>query len=405
TSSDVISDSSFSDDSAKIKHTQSYPHSQLRYEFVTQNIGFEDLTFNLFVAGELEIISNPTTSAKEKTGRLSLLKRIMYLNAHFTFQNLKAFYAAVLREIELGEKNWGDDFHYLETCILNKPYPSSDKPGQGSNPRVKSWKFSDSTVADEERSASNVWFCTFFKKKMYAQGYPLFVCKVLKPTEYRSEIADLVRTHELVKRSGKFNFEGCRIKINDKINTDYLRCLFANFEYKDTAVCDLLEFGFPIGFVGNEDCFQKCKEAWQYKTYKGAEEFPVQINAYLRKELEFKAIIGPFKSNPFSSNLLISPLNSVPKHMSGERRVILDLSSHSGGSVNDFVPKDVYLGESVTLMFPKIDDFVKLVLAKGAERPEMAQFAYNTLGTLLLKCGIEESHKKSFPPSDIMSFL
>ncbi|WAR09964.1 hypothetical protein MAR_035040 [Mya arenaria] len=41
----------------------------------------------------------------------------------------------------------------------------------------------------------------------------------------------------------------------------------------------------------------------------------------------------------------------------------------------------------------------------GVERPEMAQFAYNTLGTLLLKCGIEESHKKSFPPSDIMSFL
>ncbi|WAR09963.1 hypothetical protein MAR_035039 [Mya arenaria] len=185
---------------------------------------------------------------------------------------------------------------------------------------------------------------------LYDHSESCKVCKVLKPTEYRSETADLVRTHELVKRSGKFNFEGC---------------LLANFDYKDTAVCDLLEFGFPIGFVGNEDCFQKCKEAWQYKNYKGAEEFPVQKNAYLRKELECKAIIGPFKSNPFSSNLLISPLNSVPKHTSGERRVILDLSSHSGGSVNDCVPKDVYLGESVTLMFPKIDDFVKLVLAKG----------------------------------------
>ena len=114
-----------------------------------------------------------------------------------------------------------------------------------------------------------------------------------------SEIADLVRTHELVKRSGKFNFEGCRIRINNKINTDYLRCILSNFNYKDIVVCDLLAFGFPIGFTGDEELLPRCKKLWMYKNYKGAEDFPVQINEYLRKELECKAIIGPFKSNPF----------------------------------------------------------------------------------------------------------
>lgn len=90
-----------------VKNSQKYPHSQLRYEYVSQNIAFEDLPFNLFVAGELEIILDPQIDNTEKKGRLCLLKRIMYLNSHFSFQILRSFYAAVLREVELGEKTWG----------------------------------------------------------------------------------------------------------------------------------------------------------------------------------------------------------------------------------------------------------------------------------------------------------
>ena len=126
------------------------------------------------------------------------------------------------------------------------------------------------------------------------------VCRVIKLSGFAMEVSDLVRIHELVKRSGKFNFEGCRIRINNKINTDYMRVLLTNFGYKDLIVCDLLEFGFPIGFAGNEDSCSSMKDIWKYKNYKCAEEFPRQVNEYLLKELKFKAIIGPFKGNPFS---------------------------------------------------------------------------------------------------------
>jgi hypothetical protein len=34
-----------------VKSFQKYPHSQLRYECVSQNIVFEDLPLNIFVAG------------------------------------------------------------------------------------------------------------------------------------------------------------------------------------------------------------------------------------------------------------------------------------------------------------------------------------------------------------------
>ena len=41
----------------------------------------------------------------------------------------------------------------------------------------------------------------------------------------------------------------------------------------------------------------------------------------------------------------------------------------------------------------------------SAEKKELAEFAYNTLGSVLDKCGIEEAKDKSCPPSQIMTFV
>ena len=50
-------------------------------------------------------------------------------------------------------------------------------------------------------------------------------------------------------KSGKFNFEECRIPINNRLNIDYIgNCLE---DYKDKQICDFLEFGFPIGYNGD----------------------------------------------------------------------------------------------------------------------------------------------------------
>ncbi len=57
----------------------------------------------------------------------------------------------------------------------------------------------------------------------------------------------LLHVHEQVFNSGKYNFEGCRIRINDKLNFEFLRHMLMN--YCDKDVCDLLEFGFPLGCI------------------------------------------------------------------------------------------------------------------------------------------------------------
>jgi hypothetical protein len=47
-----------------------------------------------------------------------------------------------------------------------------------------------------------------------------------------------------VKASGKFNFEGCRIPVNHKIDTAFMTRML--HDYNDLQVCELLKFGFPI---------------------------------------------------------------------------------------------------------------------------------------------------------------
>jgi hypothetical protein len=53
------------------------------------------------------------------------------------------------------------------------------------------------------------------------------------------------------------------------------------------------------------------------------------------------------KKNPFNCSLKISPLNTVTKKDSIERRVILDLSFPEGQSVNEFISKEFYLCKKI----------------------------------------------------------
>ena len=112
--------------SDKVKAPQKWPHAHLQYEFVNKEVKFEYLDYRLFIAGELEVISESSISSSERQGRINLLKKIVYYTGTYEFKGLKAFYAAWLREIELGKKTWLDDPTQKETAILTK-YLKSNK--------------------------------------------------------------------------------------------------------------------------------------------------------------------------------------------------------------------------------------------------------------------------------------
>ena len=210
------------------------------------------------------------------------------------------------------------------------------------------------------------------------------ICSSVKPAKV-DEIAEKSEWHKKVRDSGKYNFEGCKIRVNYKINTDYMRQMLR--DYKDIRVCDLLEFGFPLGFKGDENLLPSHDQIWKYRNHKGATDFAEHMIAYLEKENRNQAVLGPFKSNPFPNNLVISPLNSVPKK-DNERRVILDLSYPRNSSINDFIVKDEYLGEKTEIIFPKVDDFVELIKQKGR-------------GCLLFKKDLRRAYRQiSIDPGD-----
>ena len=107
--------------SDKVKNPQIWPHSKLQYEFVSENIPFKKLDFNMFVAGELEILTSKIFKTEYK-GRIHLLKKIVYYSKLYDWKCLLKFYAAWLRRIKTGLNSWGGQFvanrngHVIRPC-------------------------------------------------------------------------------------------------------------------------------------------------------------------------------------------------------------------------------------------------------------------------------------------------
>ena len=98
--------------------------------------------------------------------------------------------------------------------------------------------------------------------------------------------------------------------------------------------------------------------------HKSAVDFQDHIKLYLQEEMNYGAILGPFRDPPMKQ-LHISPFMTREKADSDKRRVIIDLSFPFGHSVNDCVSSEVYLGTSVLLTLPTIDDITRKMIKLG----------------------------------------
>ena len=137
-------------------------------------------------------------------------------------------------------------------------------------------------------------------KKLHQDDISNSVCKHSRSCQICRAVSNIsldnlermVAIHEQVKESKKYNFEYCRIPVNDKLNFNFMRTMLR--DYSDIQVCDLLEFGFPIGFKGDENSFPRFSSLSKIRNHKGAVEFTKEINNYLEKESFEKTIFRPF---------------------------------------------------------------------------------------------------------------
>ena len=137
-----------------------------------------------------------------------------------------------------------------------------------------------------------------------------------------------------------------------------------------TYVLDGLQNGFRVGF---NPASVSLKSATQ--NMPSASLQPSVIDDYLYTELVKGRVAGPFSSPPLP-HLHISRFGVIPKkHQPGKWRLILDLSSPDGHSVNDGIRKDPF-----TVQYMKVDDIIDGIMSLGR-------------GTLLAKFDVESAYR------------
>lgn len=169
---------------------------------------------------------------------------------------------------------------------------------------------------------------------------------------------EYIKAHLAVVSSGKHNFEGCRIPIPTTIRYDRLRLALGEAASpKQARVLDLLEFGMPI------DCSSHFGVTKKQKNHHSAVGFKKDIDEYLYKNMQVKAILGPFEYPPIP-DLCYSPLMTVPKEET-KRRVIVDFSFPPGKAINDGISKLTYLDHIVEFSLPSVQSMVSRLNALG----------------------------------------
>ena len=418
------------------------PQEYLRLEHVRDPIKYDDLDLRLFVSGELNIIDRDDILQPEWRGRLNLLKHILYLAGYYEWRGCLQLHATIINQIELGIKSWSSDFSEERALVL-LPYaqPNRRERPQATQPVRRN----QNQNRNSDTPDSRVWFCRPYQKgdcnkpeshRAFVQGRgPVTVqhicakcyltdktksshpensdsCpnKWLVPAPGHCTVAPdpaclpprqgpdtpdssadiqtvaaaqenlvtfMVTANNKVKKSGQPNFKGCRIPVPSLFKFDYLKRELA--DYDDSEILLLLRYGCPINFEGvPETLSHACKN------HKGAIEFPEQVDAFLRRELAAGSVMGPFIASPFDTETIVSPLNTVPKKDSAERRVIVDLSfpKHSPDcSINGGIKKDAYLGDPIQLRYPLVDNLVNLVREKGP-------------GCFLFKCDLSRAYRQ-----------
>jgi len=166
-----------------------------------------------------------------------------------------------------------------------------------------------------------------------------------------------IETHDKIVASGVPNFAGERIPVPTRLNIEEWKNGLV--DYDDPGLLGMLEYGFPLGYNSNN------LPASVIKNHQGAVSFSESVDVYLKKEVDQGLVIGPLSWNPLNTSLAISPLNTVAKKGVSERRVISDFSFPASFSVNDGISKEEYLGDSIDLHYPTVDNLASMLQTHG----------------------------------------
>ena len=129
-----------------------------------------------------------------------------------------------------------------------------------------------------------------------------------------------------------------------------------------------LETGFRIGYARKSRCISSSHNllsCWEH---------PEEVQSYIDKERALGRVLGSFPQSAIP-RLHVSPFGVIPKKVTGTWRLIVDLSSPHGASVNDGIPQEL-----ASLSYVTVDMIADRVAAMGR-------------GTLLAKLDIKSAFR------------
>ena len=139
-------------------------------------------------------------------------------------------------------------------------------------------------------------------------------------------------------------------------------------QFTEYLVSGLRE-GFRVGFKYPRPCRSSADNMHSVR------EHAQVVRDYLSNECAEGRILGPL-SPPWSDEIHVSRFGVIPKGASGKWRLILDLSSPEGASVNDGIDSDL-----CSLKYATVDQAAELMFRLGR-------------GALMAKVDIEQAYRR-----------
>ena len=124
-------------------------------------------------------------------------------------------------------------------------------------------------------------------------------------------------------------------------------------DFMEYIIAGLRE-GFRIGYDYQGHKCKGCED-----NMKSAKEHPQVVDDYIMKECLAGRLLGPLDPQMFTE-VQVSRFGVIPKSEPGSWRLILDLSSPEGRSVNDGINP-----ESCSLSYITVDDAVRAIVSTG----------------------------------------
>ena len=175
-------------------------------------------------------------------------------------------------------------------------------------------------------------------------------------TQAEQYVRQLEGIYNAVSRTGKYNYKGARIRVPSGLCIEAWESYLS--DYTDQNLVSFLAYGWPV----NHDRTTPLQST--FVEHPSAAQHARHVDFYLKTELSFQALAGPFQGPPVP-NFHASPLMTRPKKDSDNRRVIVDLSWPDGAAVNDGIPTDWYLDGPANIRLPTVEYMEQRILSLG----------------------------------------